>query len=168
MKQSRFMSALETTLSTAAGFGLSLLIQWLVLGWLLGIEIPLRTNIVFAVIMTVVSLLRGFVMRRIFEALNIRRPLSPAMQAVIAERFRQIEVEGFDLTHDDAHYLGELALAGAAYASSSKPVAPAIFPWPDEWWKPGGGMRRNWIKAAALILAEIEKFDRNRKRLRRE
>jgi hypothetical protein len=166
MKQSKFMSMLETALSTAAGFGLSLLLQWLALPWLLDAPVPLKANITFALIMTGASLGRGFVMRRIFEAFGVRRPLSPFVKAAIEERFRQKEKEGWSDEHDDAHALGELALAGASYAIGggvgSDP--PEMWPWTADWWKPEGGIRRNWIKAAALIFAEGERFDRNRKR----
>lgn len=166
MKQSRLMSMLETALSTAAGFGLSLFLQWLILPWLLGAPVPLHANLAFAAIMTVASLARGFVLRRIFEAFHIRRPLSPFMQAGIEERFRQIDKEGWSIDHDDKHERGELAKAGAAYAIGggigSDP--PDFWPWTDEWWKPEGGMRRNLVKAAALIIAEGEKFDRGRNR----
>lgn len=165
MKQSRLMSMLETTLSTAAGFGLSLLIQWLVLPWLLHVEIPLHTNIVFALIMTAVSLARGFVLRRVFEALHIRRPLSPIMQAVIAERFRQIDQEGWSTDHDDKHNRGELAQAGASYllhAGTESVTAPHEWPWTADWWKPNG-YRRDLVRGIALAIAEGERFDRMRK-----
>lgn len=177
MKQSKLMSMMETTLSTAAGFGLSLFLQWLILPALIGVAIPLHTNLAFAGIMTVASLLRGFILRRVFEALHIRRPLSAFMQAVIAERFRQIEGEGWSLDHDDQHAYGELSAAGAAYAKMAachidegmdvitdrKFYMPNFWPWAAEWWKPQS-FRRDLVKAAALILAEGEKFDRNRKR----
>jgi hypothetical protein len=167
VKQSKFMSALETCLSTAAGFGISLLAQMYFLP-LLGVSISLHQNFAFALIMTVVSLARQFILRRLFEALHIRRPLSAFMQAVIAERYRQIEAEGWSTEHDDhEHVVGALATAGAAYAlNAGYPTAlapPKDWPWADEWWKPAG-FRRDLVKAAALILAEGEKFDRNRKR----
>jgi hypothetical protein len=166
VKQSRFMSLLETFLSTAAGFFLSLFVQWLVLPVLLGVNIPIEMNLAFAAIMTVVSLLRQFVMRRVFEALHIRRPLSPFMQAVIAERFRQIEGEGWSLEHDDAHLAHELARAGAAYvlhAGIANISSPPEWPWPGQWWKPAG-YRRDMVRGVALQIAEGEKFDRFRKR----
>lgn len=179
MKQSRLMSMLETGLSTAAGFGLSLFLQWLILPLLVGVPIPLHTNLVFAAIMTVASLVRGFVLRRVFEALHIRRPLSSFMQAVIAERHRQVDVEGWDHAHDDNHLPGELAQAGAAYALAMSSVGVArrglngigtvlvhgfdLWPWTRDWWK-ADDPRRNLVKSAALVIAEGEKFDRNRKR----
>lgn len=178
MKQSKLMSMVETGLSTAAGFGISLLAQMYFLP-LLGVTISLHQNFAFAIIMTFVSLARGFVLRRIFEAMHIRRPLSPAMSAVIAERFRQVEVEGWSIEHDDKHCGGDLAYAGAAYArhaadtqnrleahaleGSLGKLPPPAWPWEPAWWKPQD-YRRNLIKGCALILAEIEKFDRYRKR----
>lgn len=178
MKQSRFMSMIETTLSTAAGFGISLFAQWYFLP-LLGVSISLHQNFAFAIIMTAVSLARGFILRRIFEAMHIRRPLSPFMQAVVAERFRQVDVEGWDAAHDDTHLTGELAQAGAAYALALNSVvmpdkrdplrkAKVIFsgsdfwPWTRDWWK-ADHPRRNLVKSAALVIAEGEKFDRSRK-----
>lgn len=164
MKQSRLMSWLESLINIAVGFGISLAAQMFFLP-LLGVAIDFHQNLLFALIMTVISLLRSYILRRVFEALHIRRPLSSFAQAVIAERVRQIEQEGWDAAHDDNHYPGELAKAGAAYAFDPGATAPPMmWPWHDEWWKPEGGLRRNWVKAAALILAEGEKFDRNRKR----
>jgi hypothetical protein len=158
------MSLIETVLSTSVGFGISLLAQIIALPWL-GVTIDLSQNFAFAVIMTVVSLLRQFGMRRVFEALHIRRPLSPFMRAVIAERFRQIEVEGWSLEHDDAHQIGEMACAGAAYACTAGGFSkrpPSMWPWSRRWWKPAE-FRRDLVKGATLIVAEGEKHDRNRK-----
>ena len=166
MKQSKLMSMLETAISTAAGFGLSLFLQWLILPILLGAPVALSTNITFALIMTVASLVRGFVLRRIFEAFHIRRPLSAFMQAAISERFRQIEAEGWSTEHDDLqHCVGDLATAGAVYALHAGTASispPKEWEWSEGWWKPAG-FRRDLVKAAALIIAEGEKFDRNRK-----
>lgn len=166
MKQTKLMSMLETALSTAAGFGLSLFLQWLILPYLLGIDhIPLQANLAFTLVMTVASLSRGYLMRRLFELFHIRRPLSPFMQAVIAERFRQIEGEGWELSHDDAHDNGELGRAGACYiihAGTQSPTPPHDWPWADDWWKPKG-FRRDLVRGGALLMAEGERFDRMRK-----
>jgi hypothetical protein len=164
MKQSRLMSMLETALSTAAGFSLSLFLQWICLPWLIGAPVSLHTNLVFAGIMTVASLVRGFVLRRIFEAFHIRRPMTPFMQAVIAERFRQIDQEGWSTDHDDKHEQGELGQAGACYilhAGTVSETTPHDFPW-QGWWKPHG-YRRDMVRGVALAIAEGDKFDRNRK-----
>jgi hypothetical protein len=89
---------------------------------------------------------------------------SDALRDVAAERRRQIEAEDWTPEHDDEHEDGELALAGAAYAvvgytDAGPSEAPAWWPWDAEWWKPKD-KRRNLVKAAALLLAEIERLDR--------
>jgi hypothetical protein len=174
MKQSRLGSFGESVIGTAAGFFISLAAQYFILP-LLGVAIAWHQNIAFAVIMTVISIARTYVLRRVFEFFRISRKFSAAMQAVIAERFRQVEVEGWSVEHDDEHQTGELARAGAAYAINAPAhvglcrlspfeITLKVWPWSNEWWKPGG-FRRDLIKAAALILAEIERHDRGRKRL---
>ncbi|WP_440643025.1 DUF7220 family protein [Bradyrhizobium sp. PUT101] len=165
------MSLAESVINIAVGFGISLGAQMYFLP-LLGVGITFRQNLSFALIMTVISIARSYLLRRVFEALHIRRPLSPFMQAVIAERFRQIEQEGWDARHDDAHDLGELAQAGACYAAwrrlplrgGSEGIAgvPALWPWSTDWWKPRE-FRRDLVRAGALIVAEGESLDRNRK-----
>lgn len=85
------------------------------------------------------------------------------------ERLRQKDEEGFDTAHDDQHVNGELALAACVYAmpreeanskhSSGVPVWRVLWPWDDEWLKPTD-RRRDLVKAAALIVAEIERLDR--------
>lgn len=177
MKQSKLMSWLESLINIAVGFGISLLAQIYFLP-LLGVSIDFHQNLMFALIMTAISILRSYSLRRIFEALHIRRPLSAFMQAVIAERHRQIEGEGWSTEHDDQHDAGELARAGAAYAIGEEPIeclAPdgtrivhglLIWPWTLQWWKPAG-FRRDLVKACALIIAEGEKFDRSRRDKRR-
>lgn len=174
MKQSKLMSFFESCGNTLSGFLISLLAQWLFLP-AIGVTISFHQNLIFAVFMTFVSVGRGFIWRRLMEALHVRRPLSPFMQAVVAERYRQVEVEGWDAEHDDQHEPGELARAGATYAQwadvyartpeagPSIAAAPATWPWEPSWWKPVG-FRRDLVKGCALIIAEGEKHDRNRKR----
>lgn len=93
---------------------------------------------------------------------------SSALADVAAERRRQIAVEGWVPEHDDRYHYGELSAAAASYAldacgiqlghdSSKNP--PSTWPWHRDWWKPAGA-RRNLVKAAALILAEIDRLDR--------
>lgn len=90
--------------------------------------------------------------------------LNRAVRDVIYERQRQVEAEGWTLEHDDAYMDCELAAAAATYALCVKPeqlkVCDVIaWPWPRFWWKPTT-YRRNLVKAAALIIAEIERLDR--------
>lgn len=173
MKQSKIMSFIESMINIVVGFGISCGAQALFLP-LLGVPIPWDANIAFAVIMTVISLMRSFLLRRLFESLHIRRPLSPFMQAVISERFRQVDAEGYDAAHDDEHEPGELARAGAAYAISARShvvekrssglwqIATQVWPFQEP--MKLYGFRRDLVKASALILAEGERFDRQRKR----
>jgi hypothetical protein len=174
MKQSRLMSLAESVINIIVGFGISLAAQTFFLP-LLGVAVSFRQNLLFALIMTVISIARSYLLRRVFEALHIRRPLSPFMQAVIAERLRQVEQEGWDAHHDDQHEAGEMSLAGAAYARTAHvhlldgpglltwpERKPDFWPWSLQWWKPTG-FRRDLVKACALIVAEGEKSDRSRK-----
>ena len=166
MKQSSWASWIETCTNTAVGFGLSLFLQWLYFDWYLGFPLQISANLVFALVMTVVSLARGFGVRRLFEKLHIRVPLSPGMTAVIAERRRQIEVEGWSADHDEKYPMGELARAGAAYLISGGGngfAGKKVWPWGREWWKPDRkSPRRDFVRGLALGLAELEKYDRNR------
>jgi hypothetical protein len=91
---------------------------------------------------------------------------------IVKERCRQIESEGWTPEHDDAHAHGELAGAAACYAIQStdhwaKIQIPTLWPWAAGWWKPTTP-RRDLIKAAALIVAEIERLDRAARDARKE
>ena len=88
---------------------------------------------------------------------------SRALQDVADERQRQREAEGWTLDHDDGHNGGELARAGACYALHAGTdlggQTPLFWPWAKEWFKPKTA-RRDLVRAAALIVAEIERGDR--------
>lgn len=90
---------------------------------------------------------------------------------VSAERLRQIDVEGYSPEHDDEHTGGELAAAGACYAMhASLELAenirqfgvPVWWPFPASEWNLAVDKRQNLVKAAALIIAEIDRIDRAR------
>lgn len=83
-----------------------------------------------------------------------------AAHDVLAERRRQIEREGYAPEHDDTHEFGDMAFAAACYATAGEGDAPpAVWPWGVDHWKPRDA-RRNMVRAAALLLAEIERLDR--------
>jgi hypothetical protein len=85
---------------------------------------------------------------------------SKALKAIVDERQRQIEVEGWTSEHDDEHWGMEMAFAASCYCIANEGEAPsAIWPWDWSWWKPKDH-RSNLIKAGALIVAEIERLDR--------
>lgn len=176
MKQTRFTSLMKSLFSTAVGFGVAFLANMLILPWF-GLPISHSDNLILTTIYTVISIARGYVLERVFEAMGWRMKISPFMAAVMAERQRQIDMEGWSHEHDDGHSEGDLAQAGACYAhcaslwSYTSEVKnerrPAFWPWSREWWKPVG-FRRDLVKGAALIVAEGEKFDRTRKSKRKE
>ncbi len=79
---------------------------------------------------------------------------------VQAERRRQITAEGWTPEHDDLYCAAELPRAAAAYIlNGANDEAPAIWPFSAKWWKPRDA-RANYVRAGALILAEIERLDR--------
>lgn len=100
-----------------------------------------------------------------------KHPTLRVLDDVLAERSRQVTEEGFDAQHDDRHNAFELGKAAAAYLgfaiikdttrkqNAKSPYTPGIWPWDAEWWKPTD-RRRDLVKAAALIVAEIERLDR--------
>jgi hypothetical protein len=103
-----------------------------------------------------------------------------AMEDVASERKRQIEVEKYMTDEDDTYVDGQLARAAVCYATTAIVTAsllsrgldpaliaekskiagvPSSWPWDHAWWKPRGA-RRDLVRAAALIIAEIERLDR--------
>ena len=104
-----------------------------------------------------------------------------ALEEIAAERTRQIEAEGWSPEHDDTHSQFEMARAAAFYAlHTAADALPEPTPdepsdryglfltadnaWPEAWsrmlWKKPKDSRRNLVRAAALIVAEIERLDR--------
>lgn len=101
--------------------------------------------------------------------------MSRAAADVLAERRRQVEVEGWTPLHDDGHEMGELGIAAALYALPydvklcGEPVLKQedfiglhmtleiVCGWDL---KPEPDHRRRLVKAGALVLAEIERLDR--------
>lgn len=104
--------------------------------------------------------------------------VTDAARDVILERRAQITREGWTSHHDDEHGNGQLARAAASYCLHHSAMlydepaehaasprhsffnhASAVWPWAREWWRPKNP-RRDLVRAAALILAEIERIDR--------
>lgn len=88
----------------------------------------------------------------------------PALKDVIAERHRQVSVEGWTLEHDDGQKGAGMTSAAGCYLlfSDDYPNAghpPPMWPWAPKWWKPKD-YRRDLVRAGALVLAEIERIDR--------
>lgn len=84
---------------------------------------------------------------------------SSAISDVIAERQRQQSVKGFTTQQDDTYIGGELAAAAICYI---EPMEAESY-WPADWFDDSfrpSDYRRNMVKACALLIAEIERLDR--------
>jgi len=106
--------------------------------------------------------------RALISRSESRFPLERAevVNDIATERKRQIEVKGWTAEHDDTHTNAEMAQAAVCYVMGRTRFGGAYDPenlwpleWDTSWWKPGT-YRRNLVKAAALIIAEIERIDR--------
>lgn len=95
------------------------------------------------------------------------RAITCTAHDVLAERQRQVDVEGWTPEHDDEHDDGSMAAAAAAYALAGHPAvglasAEKLWEaagWDTSWFRPKD-TRRNLVRAGALILAEIDRLDR--------
>lgn len=94
-----------------------------------------------------------------------------ALRCIEQERNRQIDVEGWSAVDDDSYVAGQLANAAACYALTQKarnaendPV-PRYWPFAERWYKPTPEDReRELVKAGALIVAEIERLQREKQK----
>ncbi|HEY5083421.1 MAG TPA: hypothetical protein VII48_02775 [Rhizomicrobium sp.] len=108
-----------------------------------------------------------------------------AIEDIAAERQRQIESEGWSSSHDDEHAFGVLLKAAIGYCIPAAAAldllaagkvtqaavnlahkgssVPRIWPFSISWWKPKD-LRKDLIRAAALIAAEIDRLDRMKAR----
>jgi len=114
------------------------------------------------------------------EAADEIMRLRAALEEIAAERKHQIEDKGYDSEHDDAHKDGSIASAAAAYAlvasypdqlrdprrpgalrwdGSHYSILGQLWKWEWEMFQPQD-RRSDLIRAAALIVAEIERLDR--------
>lgn len=110
--------------------------------------------------------------------------IQTGVQLITAERERQLSQEGFTEEHDKQYRRGDLAAAGAAYAldavsrygdypdklktvlsGAARASCPLNWMGPSgQWWKPTPEDDiRQLVKAGALIAAEIDKLQRERR-----
>lgn len=104
---------------------------------------------------------------------------SAAERDVLAERRRQVEAEGWTAAHDNQHADYSLAKAASVYAATASvnDVDRSVIDtfglkgtpgklqelWPISWdisWLKPKSRRADLVKSAALIIAEIERLDR--------
>lgn len=107
--------------------------------------------------------------------------MKTGIELVTEERARQAQ-KGFDAEHDDQHRLGELTEAAQCYATvggaqirgsgvEEWPVElfdghhDSLIEWPfrDHEYRPDAYAINNLVKAAALLVAEIERLQRTTK-----
>lgn len=72
MSQTKFQSALETIANTAVGYAVAVYSQ-VVIFPLFGIHIPFHDNLLIGLYFTVISLIRGYILRRFFNGLKFKR-----------------------------------------------------------------------------------------------
>ena len=71
MKQSRIMSLVEAATNVVVGYVLAIATQIVVFPWF-GIETGLAEHLTIGLAFVGVSLVRGYVLRRLFEAIHLR------------------------------------------------------------------------------------------------
>lgn len=102
--------------------------------------------------------------------------MKTGIEIISAERKRQIEVEGYDESHDDEQKGEQIAYAAACYAIPNEKrygihcvtypnhfsmLFDRIWPWERKYWKPTPENRvKELAKAGALIAAEIDRLQR--------
>ena len=72
MKQSRLMSLVESLTNVIVGYGIAVVTQALIFPWF-GLHVTLAQNMAMGGIFTVISIARSFALRRMFEAVRVRR-----------------------------------------------------------------------------------------------
>ena len=71
MKQSRTMSMIEALANVAVGYGVAVLTQIAVFP-LFGLSVTLVQNLMMGGLFTVVSIIRSYSLRRVFETIRMR------------------------------------------------------------------------------------------------
>lgn len=71
MSQSRLLSFIESSANTVVGYATAIMTQLIVFP-MFGIHIKLHENLVIGAIFTVISLFRGYVIRRFFNGLKFK------------------------------------------------------------------------------------------------
>lgn len=71
MKQSRLMSAVESGVNVAVGFGIAVATQAVVFP-IFGLHASTNEHLSIGAVFTVVSVIRSYCLRRVFEAIRVR------------------------------------------------------------------------------------------------
>lgn len=96
-----------------------------------------------------------------------RRAEAPGQVAAVLsevgrERLRQCDALGFDAKHDDCHRGGGLLALATAYVMSARGQTPMGLPEGFGRFRAAKSHREDLIRAAAVIVAEVERLDRLR------
>ncbi|WP_420567732.1 DUF7220 family protein [Thalassovita sp.] len=75
MKQSRLMSLIEAITNVVIGYGVAVVTQILIFP-IFGLHTTLAQNLQMGLIFTGVSIVRSFLLRRVFEAIRVARQRS--------------------------------------------------------------------------------------------
>ena len=73
MKQSRLMSLVEAITNVIVGYGVAVLTQILIFP-IFGLHTTLAQNLQMGLLFTGVSIIRSFLLRRLFEAIRVAKP----------------------------------------------------------------------------------------------
>ncbi len=68
MNQSRLSSLLETLFGTAMGFGVAMLVNHFAMPLLFGVQPSAAANFNYVVLFTIVSIVRSYIVRRMWNA----------------------------------------------------------------------------------------------------
>lgn len=90
--QSRFDSWLEAITNTAVGFIISLIVLWLV-AWAFHLRTSPAENILITLIFTIASILRQYILRRLFNGRSIGAVIVAKLEKVNGRR-QQERAEG--------------------------------------------------------------------------
>lgn len=72
MSQSRFQSFIEANVSTAVGFGVSWAVTPFVMG-AFGYSVGVGNALGITMVYTIISIIRGYLVRRFFNRMEVRR-----------------------------------------------------------------------------------------------
>ena len=73
MKQSRLMSLVEAITNVVVGYGVAVVTQILIFP-IFGLHTTLAQNLQMGLLFTGVSIIRSFLLRRLFEAIRVAKP----------------------------------------------------------------------------------------------
>ena len=95
MKQSRLMSFCEAIANVTVGYGVAVLTQILIFP-MFGLHTTLAQNLQMGAVFTVVSIVRSYVLRRVFEAIRVRTTKPPLKMSDGSVRARLAYRRDFD------------------------------------------------------------------------